>query len=153
MLYILFTIFTFSSGLLLALAILPYNPNILLITLIGTLISICFSTIYSLISNILNHTILPYKSIFIIVTITYIPLSIIQGFILQEIYGTFSFIFSMILIMLFNLYLIYDLQILFNGNNYIIFESPIYPAISIYLDITNLYFTLIECLTMLYNYN
>ena len=59
----------------------------------------------------------------------------------------------MILIMLFNLYLIYDLQILFNGNNYIIFESPIYPAISIYLDITNLYFTLIECLTMLYNYN
>ena len=44
----------------------------------------------------------------------------------------------------------YDIQTLYNHTDkLLIFDNPIYPAISIYLDIINIFLYLLECINII----
>ena len=46
-----------------------------------------------------------------------------------------------------------NIHTLYNHTNQLMFESPIYPAISIYLDIINIFLYLLECINLVENNN
>ena len=152
LLYILFTIFTFSSSILITISVLPYSLNVILLASLGTLICILSSIIYILLSNIYSFKIHNLAIVMISLSFTCLLLVLIQAFILNTC-NLLHFFIAFLFIILFNLYLIYDLDILYNQTNELIFESAIYPAIHIYLDIINIFLYLLECINLVENNN
>ena len=151
-LYPLFIIFTISSAILVTIGILPYSPNIVLLASLGTLICVFISMLYALIAHIYNFEMTMFNGITVVIAFTCLPLALIQGFILDS-YNIIHFFLAFLFIILFNIYLMYDIHTLYNHTNQLMFESAIYPAISIYLDIINIFLYLLECINLVENNN
>ena len=151
-LYPLFIIFTISSAILVTVGILPYSPNIVLLASLGTLICIFISMIYALLGHIYNFEMTMFNGITVVIAFTCLPLALIQAFLLDS-YNIIHFLLAFLFIILFNTYLMYDIHTLYNHTNQLMFESPIYPAISIYLDIINIFLYLLECINLIENNN
>lgn len=148
-LYILFTLFTFSSSILLAMCVIQYSANIILLASLGTLICILTTIIYALLSYIYNFEIHNLAIVMISLSFACLPLTLIQGFILNP-SNLLYFFLAFLFIILFNIYLMYDIQTLYNHTDkLLIFDNPIYPAISIYLDIINIFLYLLECINII----
>ena len=93
-----------------------------------------------------------FNGITVVIAFTCLPLALIQAFLLDS-YNIIHFLLAFLFIILFNTYLMYDIHTLYNHTNQLMFESPIYPAISIYLDIINIFLYLLECINLIENNN
>ena len=141
-LYKIFTIFTLSSASVVTISILPYSPYIVLQAVTGTTLTVSFVNIYAFwcSKNVIDFA--PWSGAIISASLAMIPLIIIQ--MLLPITSTFSILISILFMFLFIVYLMYDLNQLYNGNSEKIFQHPIYAAISIYLDIINIFLYMLE---------
>lgn len=152
LLYPLFLLFTLSSAILVTLGILPYSSNFVLLAALGTTISVLACTIYALLGHIYNFELTQFNGVTIAISFVCLPLALVQCFLLSN-SNVIHFLLAFLFIILFNIYLMYDIHTLYNHTNELIFESPIYAAISIYLDIINIFLYLLECLNIIGNNN
>lgn len=147
LLYSLFILFTLSSAILLTLAILPFSRTFILLAALGTTISIFACIICSLIGDICKIEFKPFHGIIITIICITLPLILFEGFFLQD-NNISQFLFALIFVIVFNIYLMFDIHNLYNHTNQLMFESAIYPAIYIYLDIINIFLYLLECINI-----
>ena len=146
LLHILFSIFTLTSALLAAVSILPYYADTLILSVIGTTLCIIFVSLYVLYCNLYDNEIIPYGGSMISVSASILPLLIVQIFVIKN-NSTFPIFISILIMTIFILHLMYDLEKLYQSQKLNIFDHPIYPAINIYLDIINVFF----CILQLFN--
>ena len=148
--YFLYFLFTLSFSFFIGIYILPLNYTTILLAITGTLISIIISIIYTFICYLCNYEFNVISSLICNLILTVIPLSLIQIYFLPYFHG-FELFLSLIFIIIFNLYLFYDLEILYNHTEILIFESPIYLANTLYLDIINIFISFLQCITFCNN--
>lgn len=146
-LYTLFGVFTLSLSLVIAISILPYKPLIILQAIVGTVLSIFCAIIFVLLSQIYDFDIQPIGTAIISISVSILALTLFEIFTFQS-YPAFEFAISMLFISLFTIYLMFELHTLYNSTDILMFESPIYPAISIYLDIVNIFMYMLNCINI-----
>ena len=144
-LYTTFTIFTLSSACVVTISILPYSPTIVLQAVTGTTLCVSFTNMYAFWCSRNGIDMSPYYGVMVVVSISIIPLLLLQILLFPQ-SGPFQIFFSIIFMTIFMLYLMFDLNQLYNGNTELIFEDPIYAAVSIYLDIINIFLYMLELL-------
>ena len=147
--YILLIIFTLSMAMILAIAILPYSPQTLIAATTATSVSVIIINLcafYCAMKDI-DFTYMGPGLFGILGGI--IVLSLFQLLINSTILGI---IISVIGVILFSAYLLYDLNQLYNRTNNFE-EDPILAAINIYLDIINLFLYILEFLQLTSNDN
>lgn len=138
----LFIGFTLSSALMVSICLFRYSPIIILQATTATSISVLTINMYAFICHTNGYDFssmngLIYSCSFSIITIVLISLFIPYNSVLQ-------LVFAGVFTVLFTIYLFYDLLILYNKDNELIFQSPIYASISIYLDIINLFLNILK---------
>lgn len=148
--YFLYFLFTFSFSFFIGIYILPINYTTILLAITGTLISIIMSITYTFICNLYNYEFNVISSLICNLIFTVIPLSLLQIYYLPYFHG-FELFLSFIFIIIFNLYLFYDLQVLYNHTEILIFKSPIYVANSLYFDIINIFLSFLQSTTFCNN--
>ena len=144
-LYTTFALFTLSSAVVVTISILPYSPVIVLQAATGTTITVSFTNMYAFWCSRNNIDMSPYTGALVAVSIAIIPLIMLQIFIFPH-SAPFQIFFSILFMIIFTLYLMFDLNQLYIGNTELIFEDPIYAAVSIYLDIINIFLYMLELL-------
>ena len=144
--YILFVIFTLSMGAMLALAILPYSPQLLIMATTSTAVTVVTinSIAFYCARKNMDFTYLGPGLFGALCGI--IILSILQYFIHSTLMAYFI---SMAGIIIFSIYLLYDLNRLYNEDDFE--DDPILAAINIYLDIINLFLYILEFLKLTNN--
>jgi FtsH-binding integral membrane protein len=141
--YLLFVIFTLSMAAMIAIAILPYSPQILIIATTATAVTVFAINsvaLYCAMKNI-DFTYLGPGLFGALCGI--LVLTILQYFIHSTIMAMFISIFG---ILIFSTYLLYDLNRLYNRDDYE--DDPILAAINIYLDIINLFLYILQFLQL-----
>ena len=142
--YLLFVIFTLSMATMLAIAILPYSPQILIMATTSTTVTVVTinSVAFYYSTKNIDFTYLGPGLFGALCGI--IVLSILQYFIHSTIMAYFI---SMAGIIIFSLYLLYDLNRLYNEDDFE--DDPIIAAINIYLDIINLFLYILQFLGLI----
>ncbi len=138
----LFIAFTLSCALMVSICLFKYSPIIILQATTATSISVFTINMYAFICHTNGYDFSNMNGLicscsFSIIVIVFVSLFIPYNSVLQLVFaGLFTIIFT--------IYLFYDLLILYNKDNELIFQSPIYASISIYLDIINLFLNLLR---------
>lgn len=140
--YILLIIFTISLAFTLAIGILPLAPNTLIQATGATAVSILSINTYAYYCAKQNKDFGYLEPALLGMLCGLLIISLLQTFIHSTILGLFIAITG---VGLFSLYLLYDLNRLYNNPNEYE-EDPILIAISIYLDIINLFIYILECI-------
>ena len=138
--YIIFAIFTLSMASMLSIAILPYSPAILMKALAATSTSVLIVNSYAYYCAKKNIDFTYLGPALFGTLMGIIVISIFQIFIQSTILAICLAIIGTIL---FTLYLLYDLNRLYNRTEE--FETdPLVAAISIYLDIINMFLYILQ---------
>ena len=140
--YSIFIVFTFSMSSSITIVILPYSPAIVLQSFSTTCVSVFTVNICAWVSAKKNINFIGYSSFLFSMLATLLVLSLFQLFIHSSIMESFITFFG---VFVFTLYLLYDLNLLYN-REYDEFD-PIMIAIDIYLDIINMFLYILQCLS------
>jgi len=150
-LYSMFGLFTISSACVVSISILPYSPLIVLQAVTGTTVAVSSINMYAFWCSQNNVDFISWSKALAFASLSIIPILILQIFLPSN--SPFQVIVSIFIMLLFSVYLIYDLNQLYNGNNEFIFEEPILAAVNIYLDIINIFLYMLQILSVCGNNN
>jgi FtsH-binding integral membrane protein len=146
LLHILFFIFTLSSTLYISYITIHYNIVIILQAGFVTSLIVILTTIYSLYCYTYNQEF--YISIGIIINFSFALIGLMFIGLFFPYNSITNFIIILLCILLFIIYLFYDLMLLYDKNNELIFQSPIYACLNLYLDIINIFIYLLRLLSI-----
>ena len=141
-LHSLFIIFTITSSFYVSYITIHYNIIIILQAGFTTSLIVILTTIYSLYCYSYDQEF--YISIGLLINFTFIVIGMTFIGLYFPYNSIISFVLLLIFIVLFTLYLFYDLMLLYDKNNELIFYSPIHACLNLYLDIINIFIELIR---------
>ena len=143
-LYIFFILFTISSASLITVSILPYSPVIVLQAVTGTTVAVSCVNIYAFWCSQNNIDLIEWNKALLFASLGLIPIIMIE--MLLSYNSPLMILVSVIIVVLFTLYLLYDLNQLYNGNSEQFYDNPILVAVTIYLDIMNIFLYMLQIL-------
>ena len=141
-LHLLFIIFTISSSVYISYITIHYDAIIILQSGFSTSIIVILTTLYSLYCYSYDQEFYIYIGVIINLSFAAVSMAIISLFFPYN--STLQFIICLVFVVLFTIYLFYDLMLLYNKNNELLYESPIHACINIYLDIINIFLELLR---------